>query len=184
MLAFKAENELRRDGDHSSDGRNPRLIGPQQQAQRQSGNQRRAQIDMRQAKPAGATDLRCKGAQDRQRAIKWLRAEIDKNEIDQQQRYERHDLKVACIRPPAQHGSFPQSPTPVSCWGTATLQWPPDGRIRATPLRAGHDRGGRSRGGWPRMSRAGPTTNLIRRGDFGYRPFKIPSILVRTASGS
>jgi hypothetical protein len=108
--AVNAKKKFGSDRNDAGNSREPRLIGPQQQTQRQPGDQWRPQVDLRQAKPAGADDLRRKRAQDCQRAVKRPGAEIDPDEVDKQQGCERHDLKVASIGPPASHGHSLKDP--------------------------------------------------------------------------
>ena len=88
------------DGDGAGGGMQPRLVGAQQQAQRQAGDERRAPVDARQAPQPRAQRLRRKRAGDGQRAVKRPGAEIEPGDVDGEQRAERGDLVIARIRRP------------------------------------------------------------------------------------
>ena len=92
-------HRLRRDGDHARHHVQPRLVGPQKQAQRQSGDERRAQIVLRQGEEARAQSLRRQRAADRQHAVERPGAEIEPPEIENEQSRERRHLIVARIGP-------------------------------------------------------------------------------------
>ena len=89
------------------------------------------------SRPDASRQLASPARTDRQRAVERLRAEIDPGKIDQQQRRERHDLKVARIGPPASHGRSlktqaetqidPENPSPLMLWNrdsAMTDRWP------------------------------------------------------------
>ena len=81
VLAVDAEDEFRADGDDGGNCMQPRLVGAQQQAQREPGDQRRARIELRQREQPRAERLRCQRPADGERAVERLRAEIEPAEI-------------------------------------------------------------------------------------------------------
>src|SRR2546421_636884 len=71
--------------------------GAQQQAEGKAGDQRRAQVDRRQAPDARAQRLHGERSQDGERAVERPRAEIEKHDIEAEQGRERGDLEVARV---------------------------------------------------------------------------------------
>ena len=106
VLAVDAEDEFRADGDHAGQRMQPGIVRPQQQAQRQSGDQRRARVECRQLEPPRADGLRCERADDGERAVERARAEIEPAEIVDQQGCERGDLVMARIGPETGRGAL------------------------------------------------------------------------------
>src|SRR5262249_52227632 len=64
----------------------------QQQAQGKPGDERRAQVDLRQAEGARGESLCGKRATDRERAVERLGAEIEPSDVENEQRRERGNL--------------------------------------------------------------------------------------------
>ncbi len=129
VLAVDAEQKLGSDRHDAGNRRQPRRVSSQQQAQRQAGDQRRAQIDPRQSKQARTDHLGRECARNRERAIKRLGAEIDPDKIDGKQGRQRHDLEVAGIEPPGAHGRLPLvgAPMPANRDARVTDRWPDSG---------------------------------------------------------
>src|SRR5262249_23321526 len=95
----EAEQKFRADGDHPGERKEPCRVRAQQEAEREPGDQRRAQVKPRQAEPARTRGLGRKRARNSQRAVERLGAEIDPDKVDDQQAGEGCDLVVACVGP-------------------------------------------------------------------------------------
>jgi hypothetical protein len=86
MFAVDPQHEFRGDGDDARGDMDPRLVGAEQQAQRQSGDQRGAQIEARQMPEPRAQSLRAERAGDGKRARQRLGAEIEVRHVEREQR--------------------------------------------------------------------------------------------------
>src|SRR5262249_6367542 len=97
VLALEAQGELGEDGDGAGSGVDPGLIRPEQQAQRQSRDERRAQVDGGQPPEARAERLCRERARDGEEARQVLRAEIEQGHVEDEERAERGDLEVTRV---------------------------------------------------------------------------------------
>jgi hypothetical protein len=98
MLAVDPQQEFRGNGDDAGNRMQPWLLGAQQQAERQSGDERRAQIK-RNLRKARTDELGEEACCESGCACRRAGAKVDDGEIDREKGGERDDLKVTRIRP-------------------------------------------------------------------------------------
>jgi len=82
VLAVAPDHEFGENRDDAGDGGERRLVGAQEQAERQPGDEGRAQVELLEPEPPGAGRLRRERRRERERARQRLGAEIDVEEID------------------------------------------------------------------------------------------------------
>ena len=103
MLAADAEDELARDRDGGCGDGEEQRVGPQQQTEREAGDERAAGIERRQVPDARAEILRQERGADHRRRLRAGDLEVEPDQAVGQQRREQRDLvmpRVAFQRTP------------------------------------------------------------------------------------
>jgi hypothetical protein len=100
VLAVHAKDEFRADRNDSGNCVKPRLLGAQQQAQREAGDQGRAGIELRQREQIRAERLRCQRPANGQQTVEGLCTEINPEDVINEQSGQRGDLIMSRIGPP------------------------------------------------------------------------------------
>jgi hypothetical protein len=98
VFTVHSQDELARDGDRGRRDRDRQRIGSQEQAKRQTGDQRAAWIERRQFPDARADVLNRQGGADHRARLRAADLEVEAEQAVYEQRREQRDLVVPGIR--------------------------------------------------------------------------------------